>query len=258
MKNLFGQDGPVMRALTDLSTLVFLNILTMLCCIPVVTAGAALAAMHYVIMEMMEDRGGSLAPEYVRRFRQNLKNATPIWLILLAAAVFLYADYRIISDEKTGLPGGMLIPIYAGMFVLAAVYVYIIPLTAKFVYSTGAAFRNAAILAAAYFPRTILMVLISAAIPALLFNVTRLLPLFFLLAFSLPAYFCALLYMPVFEKMMGKKEEDEDRPWILEEPGGDEKEDSERDAQEDNEEDNEEDEQENSKGDVQEDNEENV
>ena len=216
MKNLFGQDGPVMSALTDLSTLVFLNILTVLCCIPVVTAGAALAAMHYVIMEMIEARGGSLAPEYIKRFRENLKNATPVWLILLAAAVFLYADYRIISGGQMGLPKAMLIPIYAGMFVLAAVYVYVIPLTAKFVYSTGAAFKNAAILAAAYFPRTILMVMISAAMPALLYNVTRLLPLFFLLALSLPAYFCALLYMPVFEKMIGKKEEDEDRPWILE------------------------------------------
>ena len=207
MKNLFDQEGPVMRALTDLSTLVFLNILTMLCCIPVVTAGAALAAMHYVIMEMMEDRGGSLAPEYVRRFKQNLKNATPIWLILLAAAVFLYADYRIISDEKTGLPGGMLIPIYAGMFVLAAVYVYIIPLTARFVYSTGAVFMNAVILAAAYLPRT------------------------------MPAYFCALLYMPVFRKMMGEKEEEEDRPWILEEPDGDGKAENTEDEQEDNKED---------------------
>lgn len=216
MKNLFGQDGPVMRALTDLSTLVFLNILTALCCIPVVTAGAALAAMHYVIMEMIEERGGPLVPEYLKRFKENLKNATPVWLILLAAAVFLYADYRIISGGQMGLPKAMLIPIYAGMFVLAAVYVYVIPLTAKFVYSTGAAFKNAAILAAAYFPRTILMVMISAAMPALLYNVTRLLPLFFLLALSLPAYFCALLYMPVFEKMIGKKEEDEDRPWILE------------------------------------------
>lgn len=224
MKNLFNQEGPVMRALTDLSTLVFLNILTMLFCIPVVTAGASLAAMHYVIMEMIEDRGGSLAPEFLKRFKENLKNATPVWLILLAAAAFLYADYRIIGGGQAGLPKAMLIPIYAGMFVLAAVYVYVIPLTAKFVYTTGAAFRNAAILAAAYFPRTILMVLISAALPALLYNVTRLLPLFFLLAISLPAYFCALLYMPVFEKMMGKKEDEEERPWILEDLDEDDKE----------------------------------
>ena len=215
MKNLLGQDGPVMRAITDLSTLVFLNILTLIFCIPVVTAGASLAAMHYVIMEMIEERGGPLLSEFWKRFKENLKNATPIWLIILAAAVFLFADYRIISSGQAGLPRAMLIPIYAAAFALSAIYVYVIPLTARFVYKTGAAFKNAGILAIAYFPRTILMVLISAAVPYLLYNVTRLMPLFFLLGFSLPAYFCALIYMPVFKKMMGEPEVEEDRPWIL-------------------------------------------
>ena len=216
MKNLFGQEGPVMRAITDLSTLVFLNILTAIFCIPVVTAGASLAAMHYVIIEMIEERGGGLVREFWKRFKENLRNATPVWLILLAIAVFLFADYRIISGGQAGLPRVMLIPIYAGAFAAAAIYVYAIPLTARFVYSTGATFKNAAILAAAYFPRTAAMVVITAAVPYLLLNVTRLLPLFFLLGLSLPAYFCALLYMPIFEKLIGKTEEDEDRPWILE------------------------------------------
>jgi uncharacterized membrane protein YesL len=216
MRNLFDQEGPVMRALTDLSTLVFLNILTLLLSIPIVTAGAALAAMHYVIIEMIEERGGSLPGEFWKRFKENLKNATPIWLILLAAAGFLYADMRLIGSGQLGLPRVMLIPIYAGFFVTAAIYVYVIPLTARFVYSTGAAFKNAAILAAAYFPRTVIMVAVSAVIPFLLLNVTRLLPLFFLLGISLPGYLCALLYKPIFDKMIGEKEE-EDRPWVLDE-----------------------------------------
>lgn len=216
MRNLLDQDGPVMRALSDLSTLVFLNILTLLFCIPVVTAGAALAAMHYIAIEMIEERGGGLLQEYWKRFKENLKNATPIWLILLAAAMFLYADYRIIDSGMAGLPRWMLVPIYAGAFVAAAIYVYVIPLTARFVYSTGAAFKNAAILAAAYFPRTIVMVVVTVAIPYLLFNVTRLLPLFFLLGISFPAYLCALMYTPIFEKMIGKAE-DEDRPWVMDE-----------------------------------------
>ena len=202
-----------MRALTDLSTLVFLNILTLLFSIPIVTAGAALAAMHYVIIEMIEERGGSLPGEFWKRFKENLKNATPIWLILLAAAGFLYADIRLITGGPQGLPRAMLIPIYAGLFVTAAIYVYVIPLTARFVYSTGAAFKNAAILAAAYFPRTVLMVAASAVIPFLLLNVTRLLPLFFLLGISLPGYLCALLYKPIFDKIIGEKEE-EDRHWV--------------------------------------------
>ena len=205
-----------MRALSDLSTLVFLNILTLIFSIPIVTAGAALAAMHYVIIEMIEERGGGLPGEYWKRFKENLKNATPIWLIILAAVLFLYADYRLIGGGQLGLPRVMLIPIYAGLFVVVAIYVYVIPLTARFVYSTGAAFKNASILAAAYFPRTIIMVVITAVIPFLLFNVTRLLPLFFLLGISLPAYFCALAYEPVFKKMIGEKEEEE-RPWVLDE-----------------------------------------
>ena len=205
-----------MRALSDLSTLVFLNILTLIFSIPIVTAGAALAAMHYVIIEMIEERGGGLPGEYWKRFKENLKNATPVWLILLAAVLFLYADYRLIGGGQLGLPRVMLIPIYAGLFVVAAIYVYVIPLTARFVYSTGAAFKNAAILAVAYFPRTITMIAFSAVIPFLLFNVTRLLPLFFLLGISLPAYFCALAYEPVFKKMIGEKEEEE-RPWVLDE-----------------------------------------
>ena len=205
-----------MRALSDLSTLVFLNILTLIFSIPIVTAGAALAAMHYVIIEMIEERGGGLPGEYWKRFKENLKNATPIWLIILAAVLFLYADYRLIGGGQLGLPRVMLIPIYAGLFVVAAIYVYVIPLTARFVYSTGAAFKNAAILAVAYFPRTIIMIAFSAVIPFLLFNVTRLLPLFFLLGISLPAYFCALAYEPVFKKMIGEKEEEE-RPWVLDE-----------------------------------------
>ena len=215
MRNLLDQDGPVMRALSDLSTLVFLNILTLLFCIPVVTAGASLAAMHYLIIEMIEERGSGLVREFMRRFKENLKNATPIWLILLAAALFLYADYRIIDSGMAGLPKWTLIPIYAGAFVAAAIYVYVIPLTARFVYSTSAAFRNAAILAAAYLPRTILMAAVTVVIPYILLNVTRLLPLFFILGFSFPAYLCALMYTPIFDKMIGKTEEEE-RPWVLE------------------------------------------
>jgi uncharacterized membrane protein YesL len=221
MRNLLDQDGPVMRALSDLSTLVFLNILTLLFCIPVVTAGASLAAMHYLIIEMIEERGSGLVREFMRRFKENLKNATPIWLILLAAALFLYADYRIIDSGMAGLPKWTLIPIYAGAFAAAAIYVYVIPLTARFVYSTSAAFRNAAILATAYLPRTILMAAVTVVIPYILLNVTRLLPLFFILGFSFPAYLCALMYTPIFDKMIGKTEEEE-RPWVLEaeEPAG--------------------------------------
>lgn len=212
MKNMLDLDGPLVRALSDLNTLVILNILTALCCIPVITAGASVAAMHYVIMEMFENRGDGAAREFWKRFKENLRNATPVWLILLAAAIFIYADCRIIMGGQTGLPRVMLVPLYIGAFIEASIAVYAFPLTARFVYSTGATFKNSAILAVANFPRTVLMVLYHVIMPYLLFNVSRLLPLFFLVGISLPAYFSALLYMPVIRKMIGEPEPDEDMP----------------------------------------------
>ena len=212
MKNMLDLDGPLVRALSDLNTLVILNILTALFCIPVITAGASVAAMHYVIMEMFENRGDGVIKEFWKRFKENLKNATPVWLILLAAAVFIYVDCRIIMGGQTGLPRAMLVPLYIGAFIEASIAVYAFPLTARFVYSTGATFKNSAILAVANFPRTVLMVLYHVIMPYLLFNVSRLLPLFFLVGISLPAYFSALLYMPVIRKMIGEPEPDEDMP----------------------------------------------
>ena len=212
MKNMFDLDGPLMRALSDLNTLVILNVLTALFCIPVITAGASVAAMHYVIMEMFENRGDGVIKEFWKRFKENLKNATPVWLILLAAAMFIYVDCRIIMGGQMGLPRVMLVPLYIGAFIEASIAVYAFPLTARFVYSTGATFKNSAILAVANFPRTVLMVLYHVIMPYLLFNVSRLLPLFFLVGISLPAYFSALLYMPVIRKMIGEPEPDEDMP----------------------------------------------
>ena len=212
MKNMLDLDGPLVRALCDLNTLVILNILTALFCIPVITAGASVAAMHYVIMEMFENRGDGAAREFWKRFKENLRNATPVWLILLAAAVFIYVDCRIIMGGQMGLPRAMLVPLYIGAFIEASIAVYAFPLTARFVYSTGATFKNSAILAVANFPRTVLMVLYHVIMPYLLFNVSRLLPLFFLVGISLPAYFSALLYMPVIRKMIGEPEPDEDTP----------------------------------------------
>lgn len=212
MKNMFDLDGPLMRALSDLNTLVILNVLTALFCIPVITAGASFTAMHYVIMEMFENRGDGVAKEFWKRFKENLRNATPVWLILLAAAVFIYMDCRIIMVGQTGLPRIMLIPLYIGAFIEASIAVYAFPLTSRFVYSTGATLKNSAILAVANFPRTVLMVLYHVIMPYLLFTVSRLLPLFFLVGISFPAYFSALLYMPVIRKMIGEPEPDEDSP----------------------------------------------
>ena len=83
MNSLLNMDGPVMSFLNRLADLIWLNILTMLCCIPVVTAGASLTAMYYMTIKMVRREEGYIARGFWKSFRQNFRQATLIWLLVL-------------------------------------------------------------------------------------------------------------------------------------------------------------------------------
>lgn len=204
MNNFFNLDGPFMSAMRDLMNLVLLNLLTLAFCIPVVTAGASIAAMHYVIMQMLDNSEGHIVRTFWKQFRANLKNATPIALIYLLAAVLLFFEYQAFR-QGTAEARLIRIPVYAAAFVLLALYVWLFPLTAKFVYSLGGVFHNALYLTVRKFPRTLVMMAFTAVIPWLFIELPRLWPLMILLGLSLPAYLSALFYYPVFRKMIKKQ-----------------------------------------------------
>ena len=157
-------DGPVMRAMTDLMNLVILNLLTLLCSLPVVTAGAAVTAMHYILMQMVEQKEGHIVRTFFAQFRSNLKSATPPWLILLGISALLYADYRIFGGE--GATRYMRIPVFIGAAIVGMLYVWLFPYLARFENRLGASLKNAFLLAVGYLPRTAAMVAITAVVPA--------------------------------------------------------------------------------------------
>lgn len=202
MKNFFQMDGPVMRAMSDLSTLVILNLVTMLCCLPVVTAGASLSAMHYILMQMPDEQVGHVIPAFFRQFRGNLRCSTLPWLILLAAGALFYMDYRVFGSGD--MNRALVIPAYAGMGVVLLLYVWMFPLLARFDNTVAATLRNTMILAAGNLPRTLAMAAISAVVPFVLTQSLRLLPLAFLVGFTLPGYFCMLIYRSVIEGLVEK------------------------------------------------------
>ncbi len=203
MRNLFDPDGFLMRAMSDLMSLVILNVLTLICSIPIVTAGASISAMHYVLYQMADDGEGKIAATFLREFKNNLKNGTLIWLVFLICIGIGGIEYTIFREAE-GIGRVVLVALYGGAFILMFLYVWVFPLTAKFVYSTGNAFRNAIYLAATHLPRTILMVLIMVVLSFVLTQDMRLLPLAFLLGISFPSYLCTLVYYPVMKKMIEK------------------------------------------------------
>ena len=92
MKKLFDPDSPIMRFLTQAAELAWLNVLWVVCSLPVVTFGASTAALCTAVRNMIRENGRWNAAAFFRAFRDNFKKSTLLWLILLAALAFIGAD----------------------------------------------------------------------------------------------------------------------------------------------------------------------
>ena len=206
MKNLFNLDNPFIQFLARVGDLIIVNVLFLACCIPVVTIGAAITAMHKVTQAIALDEDNGIAKTFFRGFRENFKQATIVWVLMLVFAVSCGCNYLIITGFTVGLAAQVLqwvvILLTAVVVVLAA---YLFPLIARYQNTIRQHAVNALILAVVKLPRTVALVALSA-LPVLIAVIsfqTFLQTLIFWLAlgFGFTSYMSSVLLKPVFAEL---------------------------------------------------------
>lgn len=203
MKWLFDMENPVMRSLSAAADLIVLNLLTILCCLPVLTMGAALTALNAAAIRIV--RGEETAPvkDYFRAFRENFKKGTVLGLIFLLIFVVLLADY---------LAAGSYVPILRPVIAAIALLVlmlgqYAFALLARYENTLRGTLKNALLLAVGYFPRTLGMAVFTVVLWLLAIQFLRYgAPILFLFGLSLPCYVTVLLLQKVFDHLENNRE----------------------------------------------------
>lgn len=106
MKKSSSIDNPFFRLMGAIGDLVVLNILWLLCCLPVVTAGASTLALFAIVHKIAAGENYRTAAGFFKAFRRDFKQATALWLVVLAAGIAALAGLRAASaqdDVFTGL-----------------------------------------------------------------------------------------------------------------------------------------------------------
>ena len=175
-------DNVVMRALGKIGDMICLNVMWLICCIPIITIGASTTALYTVMLRMVKNEEGYIFRGFLKAFKSNFKQSTLIWLILLLLGVVWTVDFRV-AGFMPGMAGIILSAIFLALgFILLSVMIYIFPLTARYENGIKATFKNALILTVAKLPYTFLMVaIVVAAVFASLWSA-------FTLLFSLPLW----------------------------------------------------------------------
>lgn len=204
MGKLFNLDSPILKVLGTLADMCLLNIMTLLGCLPIVTMGASLTAMHYVMLKMVRNEEGYVWKDFWKSFKENFRQGTCIGLILLAFLVFFLIDCYIFK----GLVENISLPLLAvaGAFALFLymIYLYAFPLLSHFHNTVFGTIKNAFFVGIMAFPQTVLMMIVSALPLVLVYQYTQILPLVVMFGFTGPAYFCAWLYSGIFKRLEPK------------------------------------------------------
>lgn len=187
-----------MSGLSSAADLLLLNLLTLLCCIPIITAGAAITALNDRCIHLVRQEGGSIVNGYFRAFKENFKKGTIFGLIVLAVSALLYFDF--LAAQAT-IPA-FRIGITAISILALAVAEYAFALLARYENTLWNTIKNAAVLSVAWFPRTLLMVMFTIGfwLTGIVF-VRIATPVMLMFALSLPCYVCSMLMRGIFDSI---------------------------------------------------------
>ncbi len=210
MNGFLGSDSFLMQGLNFMANLVIVNLLTIICCIPIFTIGASLSGMHYIMLKLVRKEEGYIVRAFFHGFRENFRQATGEWMICLIILGILSADAYLIFYSKGSFPTWLTFAITALITLVFLLFQWVFPLQIHFVNTVRSTLKNAILVGLANFWRTLLMALVWL-IPIFIFLVgsIRFLPILFIFGLSLPAWLMAKLYSPVFEKIEENMESSE-------------------------------------------------
>ena len=155
-----------------------LNVLWLICCLPIVTIGASTTALYYTSFKICKDEGSFITTMFFRSFKQNFKQATVIWLIMLFAGLLIGADAVLLIRLRATSTGTMavvwtlmLAVIIAAAIAYAIELAYIFPLLSIASNTTVNMFKNAFLIGTHYLFVTLLVFAIHYAMFFLIVNV---------------------------------------------------------------------------------------
>lgn len=209
MKKFFSLDSSFMIFLSNLMDVIILNIVCLICCIPIVTIGPAITALHCVTLKMVKNENGYTVKNFFRAFKANFKQSCVIWLIFLAVTFICMIDFRmlqVLGISENNIFGIIISTIY---FFVCLTVMYAFPILSRFENTIMQTMKNAFLMCILNFLKTIVMAIVYIIPFVLLPLGINMIAVFLLLGFSGPAYLNSYVWKNIFKKYESEEELEE-------------------------------------------------
>lgn len=192
MQNFFSPENKIFFRLTQLADLIFLSVLWILCCLTIVLAVPASAAMYHAAYKVIRREHGSLLREFWDNLKKNCKQGIGMTLLLAAAAVLVWFLFTFsgLPELSATVRFFYYCLAWATAVMLVLLLVAVPPLLSRFRMSFGKLLGSALSLSLRHLPTTVLCALIILAAAVGVYY-------WFFLLLLLPALACLIISFPM-------------------------------------------------------------
>ncbi len=131
----FQPDNPVMVTLTRIVDMLWVSIIFLVFCIPIITIVDSLTSLYYVCAKVIRHGESHVWREFWRSFKMNFKQSTIYWVLVVLIYMLLIWNINYLglnASTKDGM-GGLLAAVYlVMMIVLAILTLNVFPVISRF------------------------------------------------------------------------------------------------------------------------------
>lgn len=207
MGKLFNNDSSFYRFATRIANIMILNVLWIICSIPIVTIGASTIAVYYVCLKMVKNEETNIVKAFFKSFKENFKQGTMLWLMIAIFSCILGASYYYlfaVSEANNTILKGVIILV---TIIYVFSFLYVFPLLARYDNTIQKTIINSFMISIRYLDRTIKLVLILAALIAIGFYSKVALIFVILLGVGVVCYINTSIILKIFEGLDKLREE---------------------------------------------------
>ncbi|MDB8794878.1 DUF624 domain-containing protein [Romboutsia sp. 1001216sp1] len=205
MDNLFRYGGKFWETLDEITDIVVLNFLFIVFSIPIITIGASLTATYSVALKKVKDEDVHVTKEFIKRFKENFKISTVVWILMIVVGSVLLLDFHIsnlISDKTLGVMLKLISTIVGIIFLFNFTYVF--PIISKFNNTIKNTIVNSILISIQNLPYTIIMLTMNLLCVILMFSLVDyfgyILFFYMVIGFGITSYINSIFLNKIFYK----------------------------------------------------------
>ena len=208
----FGSEGTVITYLNKIGSILLLNLLFIVCSIPIITIGSSLTSFYYAMVKTVRRERSYPAREFFHSMKRTFISGSIVTLLLCFWGYILYINREYSGGMGKGISITMVLAYDLIAIITLGIILYLFPVISRFQMKLLDLLKLSFVMAIRHLPYTILLAAGAAICGLLLWY----LPVPFILV--IPGFYCyasTFVYERILKKYMPKPKEGEDA-WYYE------------------------------------------